>query len=372
MGNYLAQKMTITLRDAARFDEQLQHQLDAWDWLQAQLTPETLESFAVKYRKKPIPSVEVSNNWAGVLQAAKQAGAKFPEVVAAQWQLESAGGTATSGKHNYFGLKGSGTNVDTKEFIDGKWITINDGFIDFPSLQTCVEYLVNRWYKDFGAYKGVNRADNRNACANLLVKEGYATDPDYATKLIQIMDQRLQIPGGTPVSKQNPLPVIYMSQRDNYRDASRTCFSSSCAMMLKFLKPNSIKGDNDYIRIVFGYGDSTNSSAQLSALGHYGVNAKFITNGSRDLIKKQIDAGKPVPVGFLHHGDIKNPQGGGHYLCIIGYNSDGYWVHDPWGDCNLTYGTYDSTNGNKLHYSYKNFEPRWLVEGPKSGWCIIA
>jgi uncharacterized protein YvpB len=173
-------------------------------------------------------------------------------------------------------------------------------------------------------------------------------------------------------TKQNPLPVIYMSQRDNYRDASRTCFSSSCAMMLKFLKPNSIKEDNDYIRVVFGYGDSTASHAQLSALAHYGVNAKFITNGSRDLIKKQIDSGKPVPAGFLHHGSVKKPVGGGHYLCIIGYNSKGYWVHDPWGDCNLTSGTYDSTDGKKLHYSYKNFEPRWLVEGSKSGWCIIA
>ena len=186
------------------------------------------------------------------------------------------------------------------------------------------------------------------------------------------MDQRVQTPGGPPVSKPNPLPVIYMSQRDNYRDASRTCFSSSCAMMLKFLKPTSIKNDDDYIRTIFSFGDSTDSGIQLVALRHYGITAKFTTQGSRDLVKKQIDAGKPVPAGFLHHGNIKNPQGSGHYLCIIGYNSEGYWVHDPWGDCNLTSGTYDSTNGKKLHYSYKNFEPRWLVEGPKSGWCIIA
>jgi uncharacterized protein YvpB len=176
----------------------------------------------------------------------------------------------------------------------------------------------------------------------------------------------------SPAPKQNPLPVLYMSQRDNYRDASRTCFSSSCAMMLKFLKPNSIKGDNDYIRVVFGYGDSTDSNAQLSALGHYGLPTKFVTNGSRDLIKKQIDAGKPVPAGFLHHGTVQNPQGSGHWLCIVGYDVNGYWVHDPWGDCNLIDGTYPSTKGSKLHYSFKNFEPRWLVEGSKSGWCIVA
>jgi hypothetical protein len=25
-----------------------------------------------------------------------------------------------------------------------------------------------------------------------------------------------------------------------------------------------------------------------------------------------------------------------------------------------------------LHYSYKNFNPRWLVDGPNSGWCMVA
>lgn len=364
--------MTIKLADAAKFDSELPHQVEAWNWLQGTLSPDTLETFASKYRTAPAPAEDYANTWDGVLNASKKAGVKYPEVVAAQWALESGWGKHTSGKNNYFGLKGSGTSTSTQEFINGQWITITAAFIDFPNLYTCIEYLVTRWYKDYKVHKGVNRATSRNNCAELLVKEGYATDPDYATKLIQIMDQRLQTPGGNSSTKQNPLPVIYMSQRDNYRDASRTCFSSSCAMMLKFLKPNSIKSDDDYLRTVFSFGDSTNSNAQLSALKHYGLTAKFVTNGSRDLIKKQIDLGKPVPTGFLHHGSVKNPVGGGHYLCIIGYNSEGYWVHDPWGNCNLIDGTYDSTNGKKLHYSYKNFEPRWLVEGSKSGWCIIS
>lgn len=364
--------MTIQLADAAKFDSELPHQVEAWNWLQGTLSPATLETFASKYRTAPAPTEDYANTWDGVLNASKKAGVKYPEVVAAQWALESGWGKHTSGKNNYFGLKGSGTSTSTQEFINGQWITITAAFIDFPDLYTCVEYLVTRWYKDYKVHKGVNRATSRNNCAELLVKEGYATDPGYATKLIQIMDQKLQIPGGNSSTKQNPLPVIYMSQRDNYRDASRTCFSSSCAMMLKFLKPNSIKNDDDYVRTVFSFGDSTDSNIQRVALKHYGVTAKFTTQGSRDLVKKQIDAGIPVPVGFLHHGNVKNPQGGGHWLCIIGYNSEGYWVHDPWGNCDLTSGTYNSTNGKKLHYSYKNFEPRWLIEGPKSGWCIIS
>jgi hypothetical protein len=135
----------------------------------------------------PQPIASVTNTWEGVITAAKAAGAKFPQVVAAQWALESGWGKHTSGTHNYFGLKGSGTDHETKEFIDGKWITITAGFINFPDLQSCVSYLAQRWYKDYKTYKGVNRATSVEECCKLLVKEGYATDPAYADKLIRIL-----------------------------------------------------------------------------------------------------------------------------------------------------------------------------------------
>lgn len=193
--------MSIKLTDAAEFFNKEQHQIDALNWLQGQIHPSVLESFALKYRTKLTPSQAHSNTWEGVYAAAKEAGAKFPECVCAQWALESGWGKHFSGTWNAFGLKGSGSTVSTQEFINGKWITIQAGFIDFPDLTTCVHYLVDRWYKDFGRFKGVNRAASRNECAQLLVKEGYATDPDYSTKLIQIMDRQLQNSGGKQDSK---------------------------------------------------------------------------------------------------------------------------------------------------------------------------
>lgn len=135
------------------------------------------------------PVVAYENTWKGVMAAAKDAGAKFPEVVAAQWALESGYGKHTSGKNNYFGLKGSGSERETKEFINGEWITISASFIDFPNLQTCVSYLVSRWYRDYKTYRGINRANTAEECARLLVSEGYATDPTYAEKLIKIMKE---------------------------------------------------------------------------------------------------------------------------------------------------------------------------------------
>lgn len=133
----------------------------------------------------------VANSFDGVRKAAAKAGAKFPEVVAAQWALESGYGKHTSGKHNYFGLKGPGTEHTTKEFINGQWVTIKAGFIDFPDLQTCVTYLVDRWYRDYKNYRGVNRASSAENCADLLVEEGYATDPQYAEKLKKILRENV-------------------------------------------------------------------------------------------------------------------------------------------------------------------------------------
>ena len=198
--------MSIKLVDAAEFFKGLPHQIDAFNWLQDQVSTSVLESFASKYRNpvKSKPDQTFENNWDGVLAAAKAAGSKYPEVVSAQWALESGWGKHTSGTHNYFGLKGSGSNVNTQEFLNGKWVTIQAGFINFPDLYTCVCYLVERWYKDFGQFKGVNRAKSADECARLLVAEGYATDPDYATKLIAILNKQDKPPQPETPAKFNP------------------------------------------------------------------------------------------------------------------------------------------------------------------------
>ena len=117
------------------------------------------------------------NNWLGVLAAAKDAGAKFPELVAAQWALESGFGQHTSGQFNYFGLKGEGTTRTTTEYVNGKPVQIEAAFLDFADLGECVRYLVTRWYKDWDQYEGVNRAATRDAAAKELVKQGLRHRP---------------------------------------------------------------------------------------------------------------------------------------------------------------------------------------------------
>jgi Muramidase (flagellum-specific) len=129
----------------------------------------------------------VANSWEGISSYAKSVGAKFPELVAAQWALESSWGKIVSGKNNFFGLKSIKSQASsshlTQEFINGQWLTITDGFIDFPSPEACIDYLVRLWYKDFEGYKGVNNAKDTDAAAHMLKEQGYATDPSYPTKL---------------------------------------------------------------------------------------------------------------------------------------------------------------------------------------------
>jgi len=129
------------------------------------------------------------NTWEGVAKAARVAGAKFPELVAAQWALESGHGKHTSGRHNYFGLKGNGTRAMTTEFVNGARVHVEADFMDFKDLGNAVQYLVDRWHRDYKSFTGVNAAADRNEAAQLLVFEGYATDPQYASKLIKLMDQ---------------------------------------------------------------------------------------------------------------------------------------------------------------------------------------
>jgi hypothetical protein len=344
--------------------------LEAVDPTALQAGSELNDLWRAAVETKPAAST-YENSWSGVTAAARVAGAKYPELVAAQWALESGFGKRTTGAHNYFGLKGPGARVPTQEVVNGKAETVQAEFLNFKDLGNAVQYLVDRWHRDWKAHKGVNNAPTRDAAARMLQAEGYATDPRYAEKLIRIMNQEVKVVRG------NPLSVPYFSQRDSEApgQAERMCFSSSCAMLVAALRPGAITGpnaDDQYLATVRRFGDTTDAAAQVRALGTYGIAATFTQQADWDDLERQIDAGVPVPCGFLHRGTSAAPSGGGHWLTVIGHTAPSVIVNDPWGEMDVRGGTYISTNGARLAYSRKNWGPRWLVEGPGSGWAIIA
>jgi GH24 family phage-related lysozyme (muramidase) len=186
--------------------------------------------------------------------------------------------------------------------------------------------------------------------------------------------------GGQPLQQEslrgNPINAPWFSQLDSATDqARRMCFSSSCAMLLATLKPDSIVGwnaDDQYLKRVQQYGDTTDPAAQVKALASYGVKARFTQTASFKTIEQQIDRGIPVPCGYLHRGPVTAPSGGGHWLCVVGYSATHMVVHDPLGESDLITGATLNTTARFARYTRKNWAPRWMVEGDGTGWAIIA
>tara|TARA_B100000029_G_scaffold19850_1_gene20064 strand:+ start:5830 stop:9282 length:3453 start_codon:yes stop_codon:yes gene_type:complete len=134
------------------------------------------------------------DKWNYIVNLAEKSGAKFPELIAAQFMLESARGTKVTGTNNYFGLKTIDSDTDstvlpTQEWEGGKFVTIQAPFKNFESPEAAVEYLAKLWYHDFGEYNGINNAATIEEAAKMLVQEGYATDPAYAKKLLQLIKE---------------------------------------------------------------------------------------------------------------------------------------------------------------------------------------
>ena len=365
--------------------------------------------------------------WTSFYNMATHAGAKYPELLAAQASLESGWGEHVSGKNNYFGIKGSpGTVVSTQEWVNGEFITIRDEFKDFDHKFDCVRYLVDRWYKDYKGYKGVNRGKDREEAAYLLKEEGYATDPSYPEKLIDLMDRMqpaeeaasqgdgyflinaavyynaephqieawqmlednlepelleafktayrnevkedvlINIPLDPEEAPQAfPLPVPYYNQYDSATShGHRMCFSSSMTMALDYLDPEKIEGDDDwYLNVVFNFGDTVSAEAQVAAARSLGFEAEMHYDGTQAVLDKLLDDGIPVPVGILHKGPVDSPNGGGHWICLTGHTDSHYYVNDPAGDLDLIGGGYPgSGDGEQLLYSKKNLLKRWLID----------
>jgi hypothetical protein len=168
------------------------------------------------------------------------------------------------------------------------------------------------------------------------------------------------------------LDVPYEYQLDNASGHGyRECFSSSCAMVARFWK--RVASDNAYNVIRSRYGDTTDAMAQVKALQSMNLDAKFVTNASVTLVENELRNGRPIAVGWLHHGSSLNPTGGGHWSVLTGFDNQFWTVNDPNGEANLISGGYKSSAGGRgQRYSRLNFNRRWLVDGPNSGWAILC
>lgn len=108
----------------------------------------------------------------------------YPSTCIAQAALES--GWNINAK-TLFGIKGDGVTLNTTEYIEGKYINIQDSFKCYPNIAAAVQgyydLMQNERY-----YTATLAADYNEECRELY-NCGYATDPSYASKIINITDR---------------------------------------------------------------------------------------------------------------------------------------------------------------------------------------
>ena len=122
----------------------------------------------------------------------------LPSISLAQAILESDWGESglSQNYYNLYGVKAGvadpSVQLETSEYIDGKWITIMAPFRVYNSWAESVEahaklltYGVD-WNPKL--YEPVLKAKNYKEAAHALQKAGYATDPTYAQKIIHVIE----------------------------------------------------------------------------------------------------------------------------------------------------------------------------------------
>jgi flagellar protein FlgJ len=130
--------------------------------------------------------------WPEITAAAQLLGVP-PVAVLAQTALETGWGTATAG-NNLFGTKAlhgqPSTTRATHEMIDGVLTPQTAAFRDYPSTAASVTDYVGQIQAGFQA--AVGQSDTAGF-AQALQQDGYATDTNYAAKIISISQSPLML-----------------------------------------------------------------------------------------------------------------------------------------------------------------------------------
>jgi hypothetical protein len=212
-----------------------------------------------------------------------------------------------------------------------------------------------------GAQAGLLAADA--AWAKTFTPEGTQAPP-----------KPIQLPTAKPQRR-----VVYQPQTDSEIPgmADRMCFSSTMTMFANFYRPGILTGknaDDQYLRMLQAAGGKTKNAADhIAQLARLGIRAAYVQNGTWQLLIDETAKGNVVAVGWYHNGPASRPRRDhGHWSLVSAATATRAIHYDPYGDADLVNGGYlASKDGAGLSYSRKNWGPRWLADGPASGWAIV-
>lgn len=384
----------MRLADAANWYRGEPHQLAGWNWLQEQLSAEQMREFAEMYRAGP-PKAKAADWLAPALGIIKEfEGCRLDayRCPAGKWTI-GFGTTMINGRPVREGDKVTYAEAEAllrkqvSDFAEGVFGLLVESRGWGPSeIAAMVSFAYNVGlgaFKDSLLRKRILQGEDRYKVVREELPKWVTANGTRLEGLVRRRAAEVALfcpprpPAPTLPATERSLNVPYYSQRDSglAGQAQRMCFSSSCAMLLAYLRPGAIVGanaDDLYLITLKQYGDTTDPQAQLKTLASYGVRARFVQNAGWADIERQINRGVPVPCGFLHHGPSSKPSGGGHWLTVRGYTAEAMIVNDPWGEMDVAGGRYLNNKGGNLRYSRRHWGPRWMVEGAGTGWAIIA
>lgn len=135
------------------------------------------------------------NELAPKAQEIQQTYSILPSIIIAQGILESDWGKSglAQKENNYFGIKGGtgSPTYQTQEYT-GEWETVDEPFRSYDSMEESMVdhakllYYGTTWNNQ--QYQSVLEATDYKEAAHALQASGYATDPNYAEKLIKLIE----------------------------------------------------------------------------------------------------------------------------------------------------------------------------------------
>ncbi|MBE9033080.1 C39 family peptidase [filamentous cyanobacterium LEGE 11480] len=171
-----------------------------------------------------------------------------------------------------------------------------------------------------------------------------------------------RLKSGLPASKM--LNVPYKSQMDNWLNPSGACNVTCFAMVMSYFKVRrwgTGQLEDELYRYMERKGLSRHEPGTLAQMSrHYGLRNNLTLRGSLYDIRKAIAEGRPCII----HGYFTSF---GHIVVIRGYNKNGFYVNDPFGEW-TRYGYRKGVNGSRLFYSNELIQSKCSPEGKNYMW----
>ena len=175
---------------------------------------------------------------------------------------------------------------------------------------------------------------------------------------------QVTLDGALLYPKPNPptvrLGIPYRSQMDNLNNPTGACNVTSIAMCLDFLRIPRRRRTGQFEDELYEYAIAKGYSRWdpydlAKIVRDYGAQDFYTENATIDDVQDWLASGNPAVI----HGYFTSF---GHILVAAGYDSEGFFVHDPYGEWFPT--GYDTTvSGAYLHYSYRLIRNVCMADG---------